>query len=356
MVEKAAVKEPAAEPKGGSPKPGDESPKPGEAEGKKGPNGSHFGDFEQGGVVIEEKKEGAPDPKLSDKKEKPEEPKKPTVDPKVKDGKDGKISESEKKPEPLILGRFKTKEDLKKSIGELSRELGNVIREVGQLERQLGETSVFEDPIVAVIEDSNLESTYQDLERKFTKAGQRRAELRKKSDDSKKPASEEKELTTDEEYDLMIKDPKAYVKHMVSKELEAREEAKRQADTKTKEAEKRNLEEAAAAVAAFKEEHPDFAEHEEEMNKVLEVEIPKNVRIPSAQLLKMAYDIVLGRKTPEIIKKATDAANKDDKDKTKLTETDAGAGAEKGGKEVKVDDKIKEDIVNSHTPHKQFGV
>lgn len=353
--EKAGEKAPD-NPKGDAPKKGAEDPNPDKSKGKEGVEGSHFTDFNHEGVDIVEK---GKDPDEKDKGT-PDSTKKDEEDPedksKGKDGKDSKPEGSKKEPkkdEQLILGRFKTKEDLKKSVRELSKELGNVVREVSQIEKQLGETSVLDDPLITVITEDNLEDSYKDLERRFTKAGQRRAELRKQAE--KEPEKTKTKLTPEEEYDLLLKDPDAYVKLKVSEGIAEADKKRSAADVKKRELERAALEEASTAVASFKKEHPDFAEYETEMNTVIEEEIPKNVHVSSAKLLKMAYDIVIGRKTPDMLKKVKEAAENDNKNKTGLTETDAGAGAQKGAKEENIGDKITKDIVNSSKRHPQFG-
>lgn len=304
-----------------------------------------------GDLIIPEEgaEEGKPEEKPGEKpEEKPPEPAAKKVEP---------------APE-LILGRFKTPADLQKSLIEIGRNYSTILQEVVAMQREMGETPSFEDPVVGFVSDpKEMEFVYRDLEKKHTVLTQKRSELRKRLEAKKvsapTPESDEFEkLSSDQLYDEFLKDPRVFIKKMTRREFDAmlsehgENLRKQQEEQRTRYESAMN--EATEAVKKFAQDHPDFDQLKDEINTIIEKEIPLELKKDSKELLQMAYDMAKGRKNPtaadieEIKKQARAEAQKEIEERYRAqVESGAGAGAAERPAAKTEDEELRQSILNS---------
>ncbi len=221
-------------------------------------------------------------------------------------------SEQEKQQQqqqPLILGRFKTYQDLEKS--------------------------------------------YRELERAYTQTSQMNAEYRRQLEQlqSQQQPQQSSEINPDEFYTKFWENPKQVlepliqdtVKKIVLPQLEPI-------------IQERELSAVRNAINNFSSTHPDFEQYREQIAEIIEKEIPPSSNLPADKLLEMAYSLAKVRNLSAITEEAKNQGKQEllEKTKTGFVESSTGASMRTQQQEKTPEERIKESILKAEVSNPLF--
>lgn len=315
-------------------------------------DGSFFESMVPQGMELPAEEADGPDPEQPVQETKPEE----TAEVKeTKETPEQKAEPEKKEPEAApkkeeakpILGRFKDIKEVRQALTDVTRELAFVERENIQLAKQLGTEYVSDGTLVlTATDDTETMVSYREAEGAFTRATQRRADLKRQIADKAEKPEPEKTLTPEEAAEEFFKDPNAFIEKQVQKRLKDLKDKEKATATASADARAVAEAEALKAVEEAKAENPDYADLEPEIAKIIKDEIPQDANMTFKQILKLAIGTARGRKVPEITQKVKEQTEQEITERTKQqVESGAGAGTAKAVPAKSADDVIGDDIV-----------
>ena len=292
--------------------------------------------------------------------EKPKEEKKDSGD--SSKNEDGTPKEKEKEEEkPLILNRFKDLDAVKRAREGLIKEYTKVVEEVGDMEKELGLNvlgEVYESDEYAE-DEKDVVVDYRKLEKAYTVATQKRSECRKKlavHDPGDELLIKKTDTQLDKEWEDLQKKPRNEIIKIIRGELDRYVDRQRKTMEISKEEIQNENSRIKDAINTFRAAHPDYDELKDGMDEFMKNDIPVGANLPTSTLLKIAYDVVKGKKSPIEVKKQIDKAKADeaeiDKQEKISANLESGSGAGGGEKRQNNnkptdEESLVADIVNS---------
>jgi len=248
----------------------------------------------------------------------------------------------------------------------LERELGTggVYLEAEELETQkaaTGKPPVGQQPLILgrFKTQQDLEKAYKELEKAYTQVSQKKAALEKEltalSKDELRTEPVEKSSSysgdVDEFYSKFLEDPVGVLNPMV-------EEMVKKAVVPIVEPlyREREVQTVKQTIAAMRQKYPDLDIYSKQIADVVENEIPKNSNLPIDKMLEFAYGIVKTRNLSQQTETATVEKNRQEilQGQSKGF-VESGVGASVRGSPVKaVEQQIRESILNAESVNPLF--
>lgn len=259
------------------------------------------------------------------------------------------VPETPKAGEALILGRYKDVGEVKKAISELGRELTSMLKENNQLARELGID--YEPDAPMILSASNAEETasaYREAESAFTKASQKRAEMRRQIAERTAKPPAEKPLTPEEAHDLLMSDPDAYIARKVQEGIQKIQSAQAASAEAANRERTAVTEKITQTVAEIRAANPDFVSLEPKIAKIIS-EFPQDINLPYDRLVTLALNAARGESVKDIVAQAkaeaADEAAAEIARRKPTIEGGESAGTPRGGASQSEDEKTQAGIL-----------